>query len=76
MKLVMQIEMEVQKGNILPIHPIHLVLNIISMCVFPFVARPMMQHILQVEDEAYLDLMKTSKGVIMEFVRNALAVKG
>jgi AcrR family transcriptional regulator len=76
MKLVMQIEMEVQKGNIRPVHPIHLVVNIISMCIFPFVARPMMQHILQVGDEEYLDFMKTRKGVIMEFVRNALVVKG
>ena len=75
MKLVVQIQMEVQKGNIRPIHPIHLVFNIISMCVFPFVARPMMQHILQVSDAEYIEFMKTRKEVILEFVRNALEVK-
>ncbi|MBK7408439.1 MAG: TetR/AcrR family transcriptional regulator [Saprospirales bacterium] len=74
MKLVMQIQMEIQKGNIRPINPIHLVLNLISMCVFPFVARPMMQHMLQVGDEDYTEFMKSRKEVILEFVKNAIMV--
>ena len=76
MKLFMQIQMEVQKGNIRPVNPIHLVVNLISMCVFPFVARPMLQQILQVGDAEYLEFMKMRKEVILEFVKNAIRVKG
>ena len=75
MKLVMQIQMEVEKGHIRPIHPVHLVVNVLSMCVFPFVARPMMQAMLQVSDADYFEFMKSRKGVIVEFVKNALWVK-
>lgn len=75
MKLFMQIQMEIQKGNIRPVHPIHLFVNIMSMCVFPFLARPMMQGLLQVNDDDYIEFMRTRKTEVMGFVRNALGVE-
>jgi TetR/AcrR family transcriptional regulator len=72
MKLVMQIQMEAQKGAIRIINPIHLVVNILSMCVFPFVARPMMQAMLQVSDADYALFIRDRKEVIVDFVKNAL----
>lgn len=41
-----QVEEAVAQGAIRPIKPQHLLINIVSMCVFPFVARPMMRLIL------------------------------
>lgn len=76
MKLVMQIQMEAQKGAIRNINPIHLVVNILSMCVFPFVARPMMQAMLQVSDADYALFIRDRKEVIVDFVKNALLVQG
>ena len=76
MKLIMQIQMEVQKGAIRSINPIHLVINIISMCVFPFIARPMVQTMLQIGDEEYVDFMKGRKEAVLAFVKNAILVKG
>ncbi|MCB9284456.1 MAG: TetR/AcrR family transcriptional regulator [Lewinellaceae bacterium] len=76
MKLFIQIQMEIQKGNIRPVNPIHLVVNLISMCVFPFVGRPMLQQILQVGDAEYLEFMKMRKEVILDFVKNAILEEG
>jgi TetR/AcrR family transcriptional regulator len=72
MKLVMQIQMEAQKGAIRPINPIDLVINIISMCVFPFLARPMMQAMLQIGDEEYIGFMRARKTAVKGFVRDAI----
>ena len=39
-EIIDQIKKEVSLGNIKPIQPQHLILNMMSMCVFPFVFKP------------------------------------
>lgn len=75
MKLMMQIQMELEAGNINPVNPIHLALNVVSMCVFPFAARPLMQGLFQIENKDYLQFMTTRKQAITDFVINALRKK-
>ncbi|MCB0529593.1 MAG: TetR/AcrR family transcriptional regulator [Lewinellaceae bacterium] len=41
-----QVEAEVAAGRIRPIAPQHLLVNMISMCIFPFVAKPMIRILL------------------------------
>lgn len=72
--LIGQIQMEVQAGRIRAVNPFHLVLNMISLCVFPFVARPLFQGIAQVDDETYLNLMESRKPEIIDFIHNAIRV--
>ena len=72
--LIGQIQMEVQAGRIREVNPFHLVLNMLSLCAFPFIARPMFQGIAQVDDEAYLKLMETRKREIIDFIHNAIRV--
>ena len=43
---------EIQKGNIKPIHPLHLIINMISLCVFPFAAKPIIKGFILNNDEA------------------------
>ncbi|MCB0617434.1 MAG: TetR/AcrR family transcriptional regulator [Saprospiraceae bacterium] len=71
-KLMLQIQQEVERGRIRPIHPVNLVLNILSMCIFPFVARPLFQSITEMDDATYFQLMKMRKKDITEFVLNAI----
>src|SRR6478736_1131009 len=42
-KFIDDVQAEAKKGAIKPVNPLKLLLNIISLCVFPFVARPMFQ---------------------------------
>lgn len=41
-----QIEEEIKKGNIKPIEPYQLIVNLLALCIFPFVARPMLEGII------------------------------
>ena len=70
--LIGQVQMEIQAGRIRAINPFHLVLNMLSMCVFPFIARPLFQGIAQVDDETYLKLMESRKQEIIDFIHSAI----
>jgi TetR/AcrR family transcriptional regulator len=60
---------EVKKGNIRSIDPRHLIVNILSMCIFPVAARPLMQRILfDNHEEAYQQFLAERKKVITDFV--------
>lgn len=71
-RLVRQIEEEVKKGNIRPVHPAGLVVNLVSMVIFPFMARPMIKVNLGLSDEEYADFIEQRKKDIPAFVIRAL----
>lgn len=51
--LIRQLRKAQQRGE-LPAYPIeHLWINIIALCVFPFLARPILQHLMQMNDEQF-----------------------
>lgn len=56
--LFKQIEAEVTKGTIRPVHPAHLVMNIMSMCIFPFIGKPMLQFLTKMSDKEFAVLME------------------
>lgn len=57
-KFSMQINREVELGNIKPILPPHLIMNILSMCVFPFLMKPMFVHGMRIDKDLYDELMQ------------------
>ncbi len=68
-----QIAEEVRAGNIRPIDPRQLIVNMISLCVFPFAGRPIIQHILFRGDEAaYATFLQERKTEVTLFIMNAL----
>lgn len=67
-----QIEEEIKKGTIKPIKPFHLLTNIVSMCIFPFVARPIVKLVWQVDDQQFKALMEERKTVILEFIFDSI----
>jgi AcrR family transcriptional regulator len=67
-----QLEDEIKKGNIAPIRLSQFIMNLLSMMVFPFVARPLISKILEVDPEAYDALMEERKTEIPRFIMNAL----
>jgi hypothetical protein len=66
------VEEAVAAGTIRPVNPQHLLLNIISMCVFPFVARPMMQMVLGMNKPEADQFLKQRKTEVTEFIFAAL----
>ncbi len=60
---------EINKGTIKPINPLHLIINMISMCVFPFAAKPILKgFIFQNNENAYLQFIAERKKEVTEFI--------
>lgn len=68
-----QIQAEIDKGIIKPIDPRNLLTNMLAMCIFPFVARPILQNILFTNDEqAFAQFVEDRKKAVPEFIINAI----
>jgi TetR/AcrR family transcriptional regulator len=71
-KFLEQIEKEIRKGTIRRIDPRHLLLNLLSMTIFPFVARPMITRNLGVPESRFNELMEERKKAIPRFIMDSL----
>ena len=67
-----QFQEEIDKGNIKDINPIHLILNVISLSVFPFIARPGIQKLTGMSDENFIRFMKLMKRVIVDTIISSI----
>lgn len=63
---------EVQAGRIYPINAKHLFMNLISMLVFPFLGKPMIQVVMGIETKDFHAMMHERKDVVKLFIRKAL----
>ena len=72
MKILLQIQMEIQEDKIKPINPFDLLLNVLSMCIFPFIARPIFKEASGLTEEDYLKLMQQRKNELTAFILNAI----
>lgn len=59
-----QISLEANQGKIVPIKAEHLITNLISMCVFPFIAKPVLKGMMGMDDEAFRQFIEERKTVI------------
>jgi len=69
-----QIDEEASLGLIRPIMAEHLLVNIIAMCIFPFVARPIIQNIFSMDDQRYSAYLESRETEIVDFVLKSIAV--
>lgn len=68
----MKLMQEMQAGTIKQVHPLHLIVNILGMCIFPFLARPMVQNVMKISDEDYTLFLSQRKEQVSLFVHAAL----
>jgi len=62
----------IAKGEISPIEPIDLLINMISLSIFPFIARPILMGFLNMTDEQYDQMLETRKTTNSSFIVNSL----
>jgi len=72
-KLVEQIESEIKKGKIRKLNPDHLLMNMISMCIFPFVGKPLCQRILGLNETQFRNLMEERKKEVPKFIIDSIS---
>jgi TetR/AcrR family transcriptional regulator len=69
-----QIDDEAANGVIRPIKAEHLMVNIIAMCIFPFVARPIVQNIFNMNNDEYQAYLESRQTEIIDFVLKSITV--
>lgn len=67
-----QLEQHVEAGAIRPMCVEQFVVNLIALCVFPFVARPMVELLFGLEGDAFDDFIAQRKEELPSFFLNAL----
>ncbi|NVO01462.1 MAG: TetR/AcrR family transcriptional regulator [Bacteroidetes bacterium] len=67
---------EIEKGTIININPKHLIINILSMCVFPILTRPIITGFLFNNDTALVqEFIEERKSQVTSFVINSIKLK-
>ena len=71
-KFLEQIEKEIKKGTIKRFNPVHLLMNLLSMTIFPFVAKPMMTRNLHLSDLQFRKIMEERRKEIPKFIIDSI----
>ena len=62
----------VEKGEIRPLDPAQLLLNLVSLSVFPVLAGPLIKNIMKINDDDYNKLLNRRRQHAAEFVLNSI----
>jgi AcrR family transcriptional regulator len=71
-KFAEQIEKETKKGTIKKIHPLQLLMNMISLCIFPVLARPMIIGLTGISAKQMNELMEQRKTEVSKFIIDSI----
>lgn len=71
--LLEQIKTEIESGQIRNINGEHFIVNLLGMCLFPFIAWPVVQRILRKSNEQYEIFLIERKNEIVQFVMYSIA---
>jgi TetR/AcrR family transcriptional regulator len=67
-----QVVKEVSEGVIKPTDGKQLLINIMSLCIYPFVARPIIQTMMSVDETNFYQMAELRKKEVSEFIINAI----
>jgi len=71
-----QIQEAMDRGEIVQMKPHHLAVNVVSMCIFPFAARPILSFVIFRDDPKALEEFYTERAaVIKKFVIDSIVIK-
>jgi len=71
-QFMLQLMSEMEAGKVKSFQPLHLFMNIISMCAFPFVAKPLLQAVSGLSEEDWTVLMDERKEEVTRFILSAI----
>lgn len=71
-QLMEQLRSQIQKEYGTEINPFHIWLNVLSLSIFPVVAKPLIRELFQLPEEAYQQILEQRKTEVPRFVIYAL----
>lgn len=69
-----QVRDEISQGRIRPVDPRHLLITMMSACVFPFLARPILKMAMNLDEAGFQAFMEERKTHVSQFLLSGLAV--
>ena len=67
-----QLQQEIESGKIKNIHPLHYVINMIGMSVFPFIAAPLLKHLAGIDAKNFDILIDQRKTLVPEWMKGIM----
>ncbi|MEN8123027.1 MAG: hypothetical protein ABFS35_21995, partial [Bacteroidota bacterium] len=72
-----EIKKEIKKGTIKQVDHRQLIVNILALCVFPFIGRPIIQKVVFEDNEGhYDDFLKSRKEEVSSLIINSIKING
>ncbi|TYA58988.1 TetR/AcrR family transcriptional regulator [Formosa maritima] len=71
-KFKAQVDLEVSQGNLKPTKGDQLFINILSLNIFPFVAKPLIKAFIKEDEKGFKQLMEQRKTEVSEFIINSI----
>lgn len=71
-RFIEQIKREVKLGRIKNIDPRQFIINTIGLCVFPLIAKPMIETVFEMDDKQFNDFLESRKKELPVFILNAI----
>jgi len=69
-----QVEHEIELGNIRPINPKLILINIFALSVFPHVASPLMKDFIHADNDEFEEIKEKNKIYVAEFIINSIKI--
>ncbi|MBN9399651.1 MAG: TetR/AcrR family transcriptional regulator ['Candidatus Kapabacteria' thiocyanatum] len=73
--LLQQYKEEVAAGRAAAIHPLHLIMNLLGLTIFPFIGRPLLQYGTGMKQEDFMALMQERRTLIPLWVKAAMETR-
>ena len=69
---IQQIEEEQNQGRLKSIPPHHIMLTVMSLLTFPFIAKPVFINLLDIDEKDYTEMMKQRKVIVIDILHSFL----
>ncbi len=70
-KFMMQIMAEQKQGLLLPVAPHHFMLTVMSLIIFPFIAKPIFTGVMNIPEFMYMQMMQERKQIVIEIIKKS-----
>jgi TetR/AcrR family transcriptional regulator len=67
-KFIEQIQGEIEKGRMMPIKPHQFLMNVVGLCMMPFMVRNMVQVLFRLDEKAYWDFLEERRKLIPKLI--------
>lgn len=71
---VENLQQEIDAGRVKAVAPMHLLMNVMSMCIFSFLGKPMFQMITDMDEMQYQLFLRQRRDEIIRFVIDAIRI--